>query len=131
MLRIKKIHYELFTTPVEEKISNDISKPKDLIGEVSSAGTSQLSNITIKLDGLSFDFKLSPDGESVLEAALALGADLPFSCKGGVCSTCRAKLLEGKVKMDLNYALEPEEVEAGYILTCQSHPLTGKSSDRF
>jgi len=122
----KKIHYELFTTPVEETISNDVSKPKDLIGDVPSPGTSQLSNITIRLDGLSFDFKLSPDGESVLEAALALGADLPFSCKGGVCSTCRAKLLEGKVRMDLNYALEPEEVEAGYILTCQSHPLTEK-----
>jgi ring-1,2-phenylacetyl-CoA epoxidase subunit PaaE len=66
------------------------------------------------------------DGETILEAALKQGADLPFSCKGGVCSTCKAKLLAGKVDMDTNYALEQEEVEQGYILTCQSHPRTEK-----
>ncbi|MGB0425255.1 MAG: 2Fe-2S iron-sulfur cluster-binding protein, partial [Flavobacteriales bacterium] len=52
------------------------------------------------------------------------GADLPFACKGGVCCTCRAKLIKGEVEMDLNYSLEPDEVAAGFILTCQSHPKT-------
>ena len=61
---------------------------------------------------------------SILDAALQQGADLPYACKGGVCTTCKAKLLQGKVSMDINYGLEPEEVEAGFVLTCQSHPLT-------
>ena len=52
------------------------------------------------------------------------GADLPYSCKGGVCSTCKARVLEGAVEMDINYGLEPDEVAAGYVLTCQSHPKT-------
>ena len=62
------------------------------------------------------------DGESVLDVALRSGADLPFACKGGVCCTCRAKVLSGEVKMQVNYALEADEVAAGYVLTCQSHP---------
>ena len=57
-------------------------------------------------------------------AALQQNADLPFACKGGVCATCRAKLISGQVRMDNNYALEKEEVAQGFILTCQSHPLT-------
>jgi ring-1,2-phenylacetyl-CoA epoxidase subunit PaaE len=71
------------------------------------------------------------NGESILDAALKQGADLPFACKGGVCCTCRAKLIEGEIRMDVNYALEPEEVKAGFILTCQSHPLTSKVSVDF
>ena len=61
-------------------------------------------------------------GQSVLDAALAAGADLPFACKGGVCCTCRTKLEEGQVEMAVNYALEPDEVEAGFVLSCQSYP---------
>lgn len=71
-----------------------------------------------------FDFELSKTGESILDAALLHGAELPYACKGGVCSTCRARLLSGEVTMDTNYALEPDELEKGFILTCQSHPLT-------
>ena len=78
----------------------------------------------VKLDGVLFDFELSYEGESILDAALKQGADLPYACKGGVCTTCKAKLTEGKVEMDVNWGLEPEEVEKGYILTCQSHPIT-------
>jgi ring-1,2-phenylacetyl-CoA epoxidase subunit PaaE len=71
-----------------------------------------------------FDFDLDYDGESILDAALKRGADLPYACKGGVCTTCKAKLVDGKVSMDVNWGLEPEEVAKGYILTCQSHPQT-------
>jgi ring-1,2-phenylacetyl-CoA epoxidase subunit PaaE len=64
------------------------------------------------------------EGEVVLDAALRAGLDLPFSCKGGMCTICRAKLLEGHVQMELNYSLEPWELEAGFVLTCQSRPTT-------
>lgn len=112
-----KIHFELFTTPgktntkVDQQTKND-SGPK--------------SNITIKLDGRSFDFDLAATSSSILDAALQQGADLPFACKGGVCCTCRARLIEGEVTMDANYSLEPDELAAGFILTCQSHPKTPK-----
>jgi ring-1,2-phenylacetyl-CoA epoxidase subunit PaaE len=84
------------------------------------------AEVTITLDGRSSSFKLSNDGPPVLEAALAVRADAPFACKGGVCGTCRAKVLEGSVEMESNYALEPDEVEKGYVLTCQSHPTSDK-----
>ena len=113
------IHFELFTSPGQQKNSaiRDSEQGSD---------NSPKSTVTIKVDDRSFAFDLSYNGKSILDAALQQGADLPFACKGGVCCTCRAKLVEGKVKMDVNYALEPEELEAGFILTCQSHPLTEK-----
>lgn len=117
----KKIHFELFTTPGEKAEAR--SRKSEVRKE---EGTTPKSKVTVKLDGIAFDFDLPFDGETILEAALQQGADLPFSCKGGVCSTCKAKLMEGKVDMDTNYALEQEEVDAGYILTCQSHPRTDK-----
>ena len=82
------------------------------------------AHVTIRLDGRSSSLDLRPDDVAVLEAALAVRADLPFACKGGVCGTCRARLVEGTVAMDANYALEPEEIERGYVLTCQSHPTS-------
>jgi len=66
------------------------------------------------------------DGEAILDAALRGGVDLPFACKGGMCSTCRAKLVEGQAEMEVNYSLEPWEVKAGFILTCQAKPVTDK-----
>ncbi len=109
----KKIHFELFTTPTKKrtKIYKTVNAPED-----------KGSNITVKLDGRSFNFNLDYNSNNILDAALAEGADLPFACKGGVCCTCKSKLIEGKVEMEVNYGLEPEEVEAGFILTCQSHP---------
>jgi ring-1,2-phenylacetyl-CoA epoxidase subunit PaaE len=113
-----KIHFELFTTPLRKDASY---KPP-----AASEAKKETSNITVKLDGRSFDFNLDYDSNNILDAALAEGADLPYSCKGGVCTTCRAKLIEGKIEMEVNYGLEADEVAAGFILTCQSHPRSEK-----
>jgi ring-1,2-phenylacetyl-CoA epoxidase subunit PaaE len=113
----KKIHFELFTTPGQKK-------PSDASHQSLAKDSGPKSKITIKLDGRSFDFDLGFKSESILDAALKQGADLPFACKGGVCCTCKAKLLEGEVEMDVNWGLEQEEAEQGFILTCQSHPIT-------
>lgn len=110
----QKIHFELFHAP------GTLASKSHMEGETDMR--QQHCEAEVRLDGISFIFDLPYDGESVLDGALAKGADLPYSCKGGVCATCKAKLLEGKVEMDTNYALEPEEVQEGYILTCQSHP---------
>ena len=81
------------------------------------------AEVTILLDGRTSTFRMARD-ERVLDAALRVRPELPFACRGGVCSTCRAKLVDGEVRMARNYALEPDEVAAGYVLTCQSSPLT-------
>ncbi len=111
----KKIHFELFTTPTREH-----TKIYTAVEETSEEG----SEISVTLDGRTFDFILDYNGNTILEAALAEGADAPFACKGGVCCTCKAKLLEGEVEMESNYGLDKSELKAGYILTCQSHPRT-------
>jgi ring-1,2-phenylacetyl-CoA epoxidase subunit PaaE len=82
------------------------------------------AKLTLIIDGVRRDVDFHRGQHSILEAGRAAGLDLPYSCKGGMCSTCRAKLLEGKVKMARNFALEPHEVAAGYVLTCQSYPLS-------
>jgi len=108
------VHVELFfveDAPVERSVVEEGPAP---VGS---------SEVTIVLDGRSSTVTMSPE-EKVLDAALRVRGELPFACKGGVCSTCRAKLVEGEVRMDRNYALEPDEVAAGYVLTCQSHPRT-------
>lgn len=92
---------------------------------VETTGT-EGAKVTITLDGRTSSFSLPSDGPAVLDAALEVRADAPFACKGGVCGTCRAKVLEGTVEMDTNWALEPEEVERGYVLTCQSHPTSDR-----
>ena len=114
----RKIHFELFTTPLRKASRY---KPP-----VVSETNKETSKITVTLDGRSFDFNLDYDSNNILDAALAQGADLPYACKGGVCTTCKAKLIEGKIEMEVNYGLEADEVEAGYILTCQSHPRSEK-----
>ena len=111
----RKIHFELFTSP-----GQPASSYKTPVTEIQ---TGPKSTVVIKMDGRFMEFELPFSSEnSILDAALQQGADLPFACKGGVCCTCKAKLLEGQVNMDVHWGLEDEEVEQGYILTCQSHP---------
>lgn len=110
-----KIHFELFTTPSER--NNTVEQPTRNEPSVNA-------NVKIILDGEETLIALDTDGDSILEAGQKAGADLPFACKGGVCCTCRAKIIKGTAKMDVNYALEKDEVESGYILTCQSHPTS-------
>ncbi|HUR11217.1 MAG TPA: 1,2-phenylacetyl-CoA epoxidase subunit PaaE [Flavitalea sp.] len=119
-----KIHFELFTTPGQKTAGLQLETTR-------KKEEGKASLITITLDGISFEFPLHYGGEPILDAALKLGADLPFACKGGVCSTCRAKLIEGEIEMDTNYALEPDELEKGYILTCQSHPRSERVTVNF
>ena len=112
------IHLELFTSPDQPKATHTqwVSANSDYKGPV--------SKVSITLDGTTFDMEVPFNGESILDAALKNGADLPYACKGGVCCTCRAKVTEGTVEMEVNYSLEHDEVEKGFVLTCQSHPRT-------
>lgn len=113
------IHFELFAASAEsaqQAIQRHHERAKQYKGMV--------SEVSILSGGREYSFELSTDGENLLDAGLRNGVDLPFSCKGGVCATCKARLIEGKVEMDQNQALRAEEVEKGYILTCQSHPVS-------
>ncbi len=112
------VHIELFTSPDQPKASHE----KWVSGHKEDDG--HKSKVSITLDGVTFNMEVPFNGESILDAALRNGADLPYACKGGVCCTCRAKVIEGEVEMEVNYALEHDEVEKGFVLTCQSHPRT-------
>ncbi|MFK8038468.1 MAG: FAD-binding oxidoreductase [Crocinitomicaceae bacterium] len=112
------IHFELFTTPATEVKPNNQSADTT-VPDINSS-------VTVIIDDEEFEFDLNSKGKNILQAAQDADADVPFSCKGGVCCTCRAKVIEGTAVMDLNYSLEPEEVEEGFILTCQAHPTTEK-----
>ncbi|HTA27610.1 MAG TPA: 2Fe-2S iron-sulfur cluster-binding protein [Bacteroidia bacterium] len=106
------IHIEYFTSAIEE--------PKKDAADIHG----DMCEVTVIADGRETIFQLATDGDAILDAAMDAGVDAPFSCKGAVCATCRAKVMEGKVSMTMNYALTDDEVEEGYILTCQAHPTT-------
>ena len=110
----------MFTIPGQKKSA------VDTLPTIVEKTTVRSSQISVKLDGVLFDFDLAHDGQSILDAALAQGADLPYACKGGVCCTCKARLREGAVDMDVVWGLEQDEIDQGFILTCQSHPKTEK-----
>jgi ring-1,2-phenylacetyl-CoA epoxidase subunit PaaE len=90
----------------------------------SRPGDAERARIVIVRDGLKREFDFLKDNPSILDAASAAGLEVPFSCTSGVCGTCRAKLVEGQVRMTRNFALSKEEVAGGFVLTCQAHPLT-------
>ena len=90
------------------------------------AGDADTARITLIRDGLRRDFGYSKDQPSILDAATAAGLEVPFSCTSGVCGSCRAKCIEGEVRMERNFALDKAEVAAGFVLTCQAHPITDK-----
>ncbi|MBE9489270.1 MAG: phenylacetate-CoA oxygenase/reductase subunit PaaK [Bacteroidetes bacterium] len=114
----EKIHYELFfsgsTDAVDKKIAEAL--------EHKAEGT----EVTIIDGGKEFHFVMDDDYDTILDGALAAGADLPFACKGGVCSTCKCKIIEGSVEMKLNYALEENEVRNNFVLSCQAVPTSKK-----
>jgi ring-1,2-phenylacetyl-CoA epoxidase subunit PaaE len=110
----KHIHFELFTTDAVKHKTAPIPENEEEV----------TANVKIIIDGDELDIALNSTGINILDAAQSAGGDLPYACKGGVCCTCKAKIIQGTVRMDVNYALEPDEVEAGYILTCQSHPTS-------
>lgn len=117
----ERVHLELFTSPVG-KLGGDHVKAKPKV--------KAKSEITIQLDGHSTVIPYNSD-ESILDVAFNQGLDLPYACKGGVCSTCVCKVEEGEVEMEINYALEPDELEKGLILSCQSRPKTEKVTLNF
>jgi len=110
----QRIHLELFGVQV--------AKPAPQI----AGHDGDISRIRVTLDGRTFEYNLPFNAESILDSALHQGAKLPFACKGGVCCTCKAKLISGEVEMIRNYGLEPDELEKGYILSCQSYPKSEK-----
>ncbi len=105
-----RVHLELFGshTPTAPRVHHE---------------TGERRHITYLWNGVQTEVEAHPD-DTVLEAGELAGLDLPYSCRGGICSTCRAKVLDGAVEMDRNYALQPWETDAGFVLTCQSHPTT-------
>ena len=109
----EKIHIEYFSTPAVAPTPQSAS----------SMPIVKNANVTIIMDGDEYPTQLL-ENETILEAAKRIGLDAPYSCQNGSCSTCRAKLLEGKVYMKTNFALNAADVATGFILTCQSLPLT-------
>jgi ring-1,2-phenylacetyl-CoA epoxidase subunit PaaE len=115
----EKIHFELFATPGQVS-------PQAKPVEKKLVDTSRKCAVTVIFDGQENNFFMPMDGTGILDAAQQSGMDIPFSCKGGMCCTCRAHLSEGTAEMKVNYALEPGEVEMGYVLTCQAVPTSDK-----
>ncbi|MCX6498921.1 MAG: phenylacetate-CoA oxygenase/reductase subunit PaaK [Arthrobacter sp.] len=113
------VRFELFTSGKPDRPEGNIGRP------VIADESKEMYKITFKLDGLQGEVASPTHArESILNAALRVRPDVPFACAGGVCGTCRAKVVTGSVTMDENYALEQDELDKGYVLTCQSHPTT-------
>ncbi|MGH8820765.1 MAG: 2Fe-2S iron-sulfur cluster-binding protein, partial [Rhodoferax sp.] len=119
----RQIHTERFTSPTLEALSPVERRAAVAAGQQKAEGGN--ITLTVVLDGKPNELRMGPD-DHVLDVALAAGLDLPYSCKAGVCCTCRAKVLEGEVRMDKNFTLEPWEMDKGFVLTCQAKPLTDR-----
>jgi ring-1,2-phenylacetyl-CoA epoxidase subunit PaaE len=109
------VHTELF------HVEGEAPRESVVVDDVTTEGS---STVTVTLDGRATTVTVPRSGTRVLDAVLAVRTDAPYACKGGVCGTCRAKLVSGEVTMDRNYALEPDELAGGFVLACQSHPVT-------
>jgi ring-1,2-phenylacetyl-CoA epoxidase subunit PaaE len=120
------IHFELFHTESVEAGRRTAAGTAATSKSAAGRGASPPAEVTIILDGRRSTFPLDRDGEKVLDAALRVRADAPFACKGGVCGTCRAKLVSGTVAMEECFALEQHEIEEGFVLACQSHPTSDR-----
>lgn len=117
-MQLPDVHIELFSSPDQAKGQHEKWAAEN------KAASDAMSKVSIILDGSTFEIDLAYNSDNILDAALKNGADLPYACKGGVCSTCRAKITEGEVIMEVNYALDADEIAKGYVLTCQAHPKT-------
>jgi len=115
----ERIHIERFGIPTDTAESRSVL-------QVPREGDAADASVVVVRDGVRSEFDFHAHQGNLLDAAAAAGLDLPFSCKSGVCCTCRARLLEGEVRMARNFALEKHEVAAGFVLACQSHPLTDR-----
>lgn len=113
-----KIHKELFGVPGVAAIAG--------APIAADSTTDECAVVSVIADGIERELRVAFKGGSVLDAVLASGMDVPYACKAGVCCTCRAQVLEGEVRMDANYTLEQHEVDRGFVLTCQSHPVTDR-----
>ena len=116
----KQVHTERFTSPTLETLTPEARQA--VVANLNLPVGGQIA-LTVVLDGKAHALQMNP-GDLVLDTALAAGLDLPFSCKGGVCCTCRAKVMQGSVAMDKNFGLEAWESEQGFVLSCQSRPTS-------
>jgi len=114
----ERIHFELFAAAG----SQARREAREAARQVDSA----ISQVTVISDGRALAFDLPRNTQNILDAGNAIGAELPYSCKAGVCSTCKCRVIEGEVEMDSNHALEDYEVAAGYVLSCQTYPISDK-----
>lgn len=114
---VEHIHTERFGTPELAPVAPSRAAVVD---------SDACARVTIVVDGMQRTLHVPFDGPALLDAGLAVGAPLPYACKGGVCCTCRARVLEGEVRMDRNYTLEPQEIAQGFVLTCQAHPVSDR-----
>jgi len=110
------IHVERYGAPRKKRVAGVTEAPAD----------EHECSVTVIMDGHRKSFQMPAEGSSIVDAAAEEGIELPFSCKAGVCATCRTHVRDGEVRMETNYGLEPWEVEQGYVLACQSHPVTDK-----
>jgi ring-1,2-phenylacetyl-CoA epoxidase subunit PaaE len=115
------IHYELFGASADDA-ARVVEKHRERARRLGD----QMCLVTVIFDGRGTVLELGADGENILDRAIDAGLDLPFACKGGVCATCKAKVADGEVEMDMNHALDAHELDGGYVLTCQAHPLSAK-----
>jgi ring-1,2-phenylacetyl-CoA epoxidase subunit PaaE len=111
-----RIHKEIFGVPS--------AWVKDQSHGSLAAGLGDGARVSVIADGIERELRVGFQGDSVLDVVLAAGIDVPYACKAGVCCTCRAQVLEGEVRMDANYTLEQHEVDRGFVLTCQAHPIS-------